>query len=224
VSVPLLSEDGRDALQEMVNVGMGTAGAALARVLNAFVELAVPSIDLVDRRRVVALLNAGSWADNQLEAARQPFFGRISGESLMLFDAEEAARLSDLVGGEGDRRRNPGSVEQSSTSPDATNDGAQHELLLDLANVVIGACVNGIADPLREVVSFAPPALLQGRPSVCEAALGDPKSWQRGLVINVDFKLEAKSFRSRVLVFLSEQSLALIDRAITRFLDELAAS
>jgi len=204
--MPLLADDKRDALQEIVNIGMGAAGRALAQVLNAFVELAVPSVDFVDRRRVTTLLNTGAWADSELVAVRQPFFGRIMGESLMLFDGSEAGRLADLVG-----HTEPPSVEQ------------RHELLLDLANIVIGACVNGIAEPLREIVSFAAPSMLVGRPKVCGFALQDSGSGQRGLVINVDFKLEARSFRSRVLVFLAEQSLALIDGAISRFLDDLAA-
>ena len=136
----------------------------------------------------------------------EKFFGRIMGESLMLFDGSEAGRLADLVG-----HTEPPSVDQ------------RHELLLDLANIVIGACVNGIAEPLREIVSFAAPAVLVGRPKVCGFALQDSGSGQRGLVINVDFKLEARSFRSRVLVFLAEQSLTLIDGAISRFLDDLAA-
>jgi chemotaxis protein CheC len=201
-----MSDDKRDALQEIVNIGMGVAGSALAQVLNAFVELTVPSVDLVERRRVAGLLNTGAWADSELVAVRQSFFGRVTGESLMLFDGREASRLADLVG-----HVQPPSVEQ------------QHELLLDLANIVIGACVNGIAEPLREIVSFAAPAMLMGSPKVCEFALQDSGS-RRGLLINLDFKLEARSFHSRVLVFLAEQSLELIDRAISRFLDDLAAS
>jgi chemotaxis protein CheC len=202
----LMSDHKRDALGEIVNIGMGVAGSALARVLNAFVELSVPSVDLVDRRRVATLLDTGAWTSSELIAVRQSFFGRVMGESLILFDGSEATRLADLVG-----ENQPPTVEQ------------QHELLLDLANIVIGACVNGIAEPLHEVVSFAAPAILMGRPKVCEFALQDSGSWQRGLVINVDFKLEARSFHSRVLVFLAEQSLELIDREISRFLDELGA-
>jgi chemotaxis protein CheC len=207
VTGPLFSEEKRDALQELVNVGMGAAGAALARVLSAFVELTVPSIELVDRRRIGTLFNTGSWSDSELAAVRQPFFGRIMGESLMLFDGGEIARLADLMGG----------------APVASV-GQQHEMLLDLANVVIGACVNNIAEPLNEVVSFGAPSVLKGRSNVCGFALHDSGSWQRGLIINVDFKLEAKSFRSRVLVFLSEQSLTLVGQALTRFLDALAAN
>jgi len=44
------------------------------------------------------------------------------------------------------------------------------------------------------------------------------------LIVNVDFRLERRSFLSRVLVFLPEQSLQRIDEAVTRLLDDLAAS
>jgi chemotaxis protein CheC len=202
-----MSNEKRDALGEIVNIGMGVAGSALAQVLNAFVELTVPSVDLVDRQRIAGLLEAGTGTAEDLIAVRQSFFGRIMGESLILFEGSEAAGLADLIGHE----QGP-TVDQ------------KHELLLDLANIVIGACVNGIAEPLHEIVSFAAPAMLIGRPKACEFALRESGNWQRGLVINVDFRLEARSFHSRVLVFLAEQSLELIDRDISRFLDELGAS
>jgi chemotaxis protein CheC len=202
----MLTEDKRDALQEIVNIGMGAAGAALAKVLGAFVELAVPRIDVVDRKRLPLLLDAGAWSDRELEAVRQPFFGGIIGESLMLFDGAEPAHLADLVG-----------------YTDAPSVEEQQEILLDLANVVIGACVTGIAEPLEEVVSFAPPTRLGGRPDASAFVLGDPAQGREALVINVDFKLEERRFRSRVLVFLSEPSLLRIDDAIHRFLDALAS-
>src|SRR6266404_5217235 len=162
VTAPLLAEDKRDALQEIVNIGMGAAGAALAQVLGAFVELSVPRIDLVDRRRAATLFNTGSWSDNEIEVVRQPFFGGISGESLMLFDGAEPEHLADLVG--------------YATTPSKEE---QQEMLLDLANVVIGSCVNGIVEPLAEVVSFAPPSRLGGRPDAHAFVLEDVGHWQQ---------------------------------------------
>jgi chemotaxis protein CheC len=206
VNNSILTEDKRDALQEIVNIGMGAAGAALAEVLGAFVELAVPRIDVVDRRRVPLLLDTAAWSDGEIEAVRQPFFGGIIGESLMLFDGAEPAHLAELIG-----HAAAPSVEE------------QQELLLDLANVVIGACVTGIADPLEEVVSFAPPSRLGGRPDATAFVLEDPGQGREALVINVDFKLEERRFRGRVLVFLSEPSLVRIDDAIHRFLNALAS-
>ena len=203
----LMSEAKRDALQEVVNIGMGTAGAALAQVLGAFVELAVPRIELVDRRRAATLFATGAWADREVEAVRQTFFGGIIGESLMLFDGAEPAHLADLAG---------------HTSPPSREE--QQELLLDLANVVIGACVNGIAEPLEEVVSFAAPLHLGARTDSSSFVLENAGAWREALVISVDFKQEERRFRSGVMVFLSESSLQRIDEALTRFLDALAAS
>ncbi|HXT95883.1 MAG TPA: chemotaxis protein CheC [Polyangia bacterium] len=203
-----LSPDKLDALQELVNMGMGKAGAALAEVLGAFVELAVPALDLADRRQVATMLEHGSWAnDREVEAVRQRFFGALMGESVMVFDNQAHAELSDLLG----------------HGPDASATERQ-EALLDLANVVIGACVNGIAEPLNEAVSFAPPARLGGRAEVRGFMSRESAAFGQGLVVNVDFKLEARAFFSRVLVFLPEESIRRIDLAITQLLDGLAAS
>jgi chemotaxis protein CheC len=207
VKAAILSEAKRDALQEVVNIGMGTAGAALAKVLGAFVELAVPRIDFVDRRRAATLFNTGSWSENEIETIRQPFFGGIVGESLMLFDGAEPAHLAGVAGIVG------------TPSPEE-----QQELLLDLANVVIGACVLGIAEPLDEVVSFAPPSRLGGRLDASAFVVEGAGQWKEALVVSVDFKLEDRKFRSGVLVFLTESSLERIDQALDRFLDALAAS
>ena len=42
-----LSEDQKEALQELVNIGMGLAGDSLARILKTFVELSIPRISLI---------------------------------------------------------------------------------------------------------------------------------------------------------------------------------
>jgi chemotaxis protein CheC len=206
VTAALLSVDKRDALQELVNIGMGAAGAALAKALGAFVQLAVPGVDLLDRRRVATLLDDGSWANQEVEAVRQPFFGEFMGESVMVFDGHTCVELCDLLG----------------YGPDSGASERQ-EALLDLANVVIGACVNGIAEPLNETISFAPAARLGGRPEIHALLSRGPEVLSQGLVVNVDFKLEQRAFLSRVLVFLPERSIARIDQALTRLLDGFAA-
>jgi chemotaxis protein CheC len=211
VTAPLLSADKLDALQELVNIGMGAAGASLAQALGAFVELAVPGVDLTDRRNVASLLDTAAWSEQEVEAVRQPFFGAFTGESMMLFDGQVHAQLAGL----------PGYPAEAAANPSAT---AHQEVLLDLANVVIGACVNGIAEPLQEIVSFAPPTRLGTRDEVRSFLSREAVAWQQGLVVNVDFKLESRSFLSRVLVFLPERSLCRIDEALTRLLDGLVAS
>jgi len=207
VTALLLSEEKRDALRELVNMGMGTAGAALAKALGAFVELESPGLDVTDRRSLAKQLDTGAWRTGEIEAVRQPFFGAFTGESLMLFDTPAHAELAGMLGYGPDS----GAVEHQ-------------EALLDVANVVIGACVNGIAESLDEVVSFAPPMRLGTRADVQAYLSQEAVALHQGLIVNVDFKLEARSFLSRVLVFLPEPSMLRIDQALSRLLDGLAAS
>ena len=205
MTAALLSADKRDALQELVNIGMGAAAASLAKALGVFVQLAVPGVDLLDRGRVATLLDDGSWANQDVEAVCQPFFGEFMGESVMVFDGHTHTELCDLLG----------------YGPDSSA-GERQEALLDMANVVIGACVNGIAEPLNETISFAPAVRLGGRSEI-HGLLSKGPALSQGLVVNVDFKLEGRAFLSRVLVFLPEHSIARIDQALTRLLDGLAA-
>jgi len=148
-----LTPEKLDALQELVNMGMGSAGAALAQALGVFVELAVPSVDFTDRRNVASLLDKGAWAKEEVEAIRQPFFGAFTGESMMIFNEQVQSELADL----------PGYALAAGAKPTSAE---QQEMLLDLANVVIGACVNGIAEPFLQNVSFAPPSRLGARDAI----------------------------------------------------------
>jgi chemotaxis protein CheC len=211
MTAPALTPEKLDALQELINIGMGAAGAALAEALGAFVELTVPGIEFTDRRSLAGLLDVGPWAKHEVEAIRQPFFGAFTGESLMIFDEQVHAQLADV----------PGYAVPGGRKPDTAE---QQEMLLDLSNVVIGACVHGIAGRFHEKLSFGAPARLGARADVRAYLLQEPVALHQGLIVNLDFKLEARSFLSRVLVFLPEHSLQRIDQALTQLLDGLAAS
>ena len=207
-----LTPEKLDALQELVNMGMGAAGAALAEALGVFVELAVPSVDFTDRRSVATLLDKGAWAKEEVEAIRQPFFGAFTGESMMIFNEQVQSELAELPG------------YALATAGGKPTGAEQQEMLLDLANVVIGACVNGIAEPFFQNVSFAAPSRLGTRDAIRAYLSHETVAWHEGLIVNVDFKLEGRSLLSRVLVFLPEPSLQRIDEAVTRLLNDLAAS
>src|SRR5205823_6145639 len=120
-----------DALQELVNLGMGSAGAALAAALDSFVELRVPRLELVEPTRVSELLRTGPWGERDFSCVRQAFFGGLMGESLMLLHGVSPPQLGPLLG----------------HGPNEDADLDNEEMLLDIANAAMGACVNGIAEP-----------------------------------------------------------------------------
>ena len=56
MTAALFSEDQRDALQELTNIGMGQAGASVAAVLGEFVQLSVPRILVLKPNLIPAAL------------------------------------------------------------------------------------------------------------------------------------------------------------------------
>ena len=43
-----LTEDERDCLQELMNVAYGSATAAITEILDAFAQLSIPKIQIID--------------------------------------------------------------------------------------------------------------------------------------------------------------------------------
>ena len=73
MSITPLTEDQRDALQEVLNIAMGQAGDSLARILDAFVELSVPRIRIVDVSRVSDTVRDMVGDRQEVTAVRQSF-------------------------------------------------------------------------------------------------------------------------------------------------------
>ena len=137
MTAPAFDAEKWDALQELVNLGMGSAGASLAAALGSFVELKVPRLELVEPKRILDAFEAGVWKDREFSCVRQVFFGGLMGETLMLFQGLNCGRVAELLG-----------------HGHLLDADGEAEVTLDLANAVIGACLNGIAEPLGVVLSF----------------------------------------------------------------------
>ena len=96
-----LTEDQQDCLQEIINVAMGQASDQLARYLDTFVYLKVPSIEQVSAQTLIQLL---SPAEQAVAVVSQGFFGYegIRGEALLIYQPKDSDRLADLLGYEPD--------------------------------------------------------------------------------------------------------------------------
>ena len=78
-----LSDDQRDALQEIANIGMGQAGSSIAKIWGEFVRLSIPRIANVERQEIPAVLQQLVGEKNIL-AVRQAFHGQLRGEVIIV--------------------------------------------------------------------------------------------------------------------------------------------
>lgn len=204
MSLTQLSEDQRDALQEVLNIAMGQAGDSLARILDAFVELSVPRIRIVDVGRVADTVREMVGDRQEITAVRQSFFDDLRGEALVIFGASGCKDLADLMG----------YAEQLDVQ-------SERELLLDVANVLVGAILNGITETLGTELSYSAPSIMAERAQVDTLINLEQLSWSHALLLEVNYSLENRDFKSHLLLLMAEEAIESLRRAIDQFMESI---
>jgi chemotaxis protein CheC len=195
-----LNEDQRDALQEICNVGMGKAAAALAKLLGAFVTLAVPDIRLVGVDQLRVLLSP--QGDGELPPVRQAFQSDISGEAIVLVGKDGQRELRQLMG------------------HDAGDPDTQVEVLCDITNLLVGACVRSVFEQLGWHICFSQPTLLPASGNK-QGGLVPGGRWQMALLLEIHFTMEEGGFGARMVLLLPDAAIRGMMEALDHFLEAL---
>jgi chemotaxis protein CheC len=204
VSAPQLSEEHRDALQEVANIAMGEAGASLAQLLGTFVRLSVPRIQISGAASLPDLLGKLLGSGQRVTAVRQSFLSRVQGEAIVLFGEAGCAEVADLMGYE------------SSLAA-----GERREVLLDVANMLVGACLGGIFRQFHIDPGFSAPSLLAEN-TPCEELLdARTLNWSHALMVEVHFGLETSTFSCHLVLLLPERSIDAIRDALAQLIADL---
>jgi chemotaxis protein CheC len=206
MSEPVLTEDRRDALQEVANLAMGQAATRLARLLDGFIELSVPRVKLVAVSDAADALREMTGIDDTVSAVRQGFRSDIKGEALVICRSDGVEQLCALV-------NDP----YARSSYEAVS---QKELMFDVANLLTGACVSSILDQLGRTPVFSAPGLLGDAMTLEEVFQPSVLQWEVALLVEVNFALEDQSFRAHLVMLMAEESI----RHMNGALDELLSS
>lgn len=143
---PLLSPLEKDALQEIMNISFGQAAADLSDVINLYVTLTVPHIDLLRFDGVYPLIKGDIDGANDMSMVKQFFSGKFSGSSVLIFPHGEGKKLLRLFDENAD---------MSISEDDA--DIIEKETLIEISNIIMGACISKIAELLKDMVCYSPP-------------------------------------------------------------------
>lgn len=201
-----LNQDQIDTLQELVNIAMGQAGDSLARILDTFVELSVPRIRVVTVDELTPTVINMVDSQQLITAVRQAFYNshKLHGEAVMLYGEKGCNELADLMGYEGE-----------------LDHTAEQELLLDVSNVLVGACLNGLAEQLATDLSFSAPSIMAQQSPVQMVMTPENLSWSHALLVEVNFGLENRDFKSHLLMLMAEEAIIALGAALDKFLESL---
>ncbi len=188
--------DAMDTYQEVVNIAMGRAGDLLARLLNAFVILPVPNVNMLEVSELRMALQQIEDRDS-VSAVCQGLIGAgIAGEAMLIFNESSFTDIAELM-------KYKGTIDET----------AQLELLMDISCILIGACLKGIADQLDITFSQSHPVILGQHVCVNEVLKHNEKRWNKILAIEIPYRIENKRINCELLLLFTEDSIdALNDR------------
>jgi chemotaxis protein CheC len=124
-----LSDFQKDALQELGNIGAGSAATALSQLLGRDVDLNVPEVQIVPVDKITERLAT----HNQIVAAVYlRVFGEIKARTLIIFPQDKVMLLLDLL-----MKRNLGETKEFGET--------EQSALKEVGNIIISAYLNAIA-------------------------------------------------------------------------------
>jgi len=204
-----LNEDQQDCLQEIINVAMGQASDQLARYLDTFVYLKVPSIEQVSSQYLSDALNSDTQS---VAVVSQGFFGYegIRGEALLMYQPKDSDRLADLLGYEPDEL----SVE---------------EQIIDLSSILTTTFLNVFASQINNQMSYSAPRLLfsnnaenktSAKSSISAHIEHQSFNWDVALKVKISYQVTDYSFNCDMILLFPESAILNITNVIDRILEE----
>lgn len=197
-----LSTDLRDCYQEIANVAMGRAGDLMARLLDVFVLLPIPNVNLIEVSELSMALSSVASNDTT-SGVCQGFIGAgISGEALLILSDSSFQDIARLMGFDGE-----------------LDESTELELLMDMANTVIGACLNGVSEQLDMPFSQGHPVVLGQHRTISELIATNSSKWAQTLAIEISYNIENYPIKCDLLLLFTEESMRTLNNKIAYLLD-----
>lgn len=173
-----------DFYQEVSNVAMGQAGAMLAKLLDTFVPLPIPKVEVIGPDALNELLVK---AVDGSDLISQGFVGSsLAGEVLLVLEHDSLDKVAQALG------QKKGAQELSQT-----------ELLMTLANALSGAFISSFAKQIDLCFSRSTPQIVYDFTGLPE----DNRDWGQTLMISLNYKFEDHDIHCDLMMIFTEDSL-----------------
>lgn len=135
------SEIQKDALTELINIGVGKAAGVLNEMLETHVELQVPSVSVLDSLQLQKLLETCSSSRHSVVRLR--FDGGLTGATSLVLQLSDAGKLVRLL--------------TKHKSDGAEFEAVMESTLLEVGNIVINGVMGSIANTVGMTINYSIP-------------------------------------------------------------------
>ena len=193
-------DDKLDAYRELVNVAMGRAGENLARLMGEFVDLPIPNVNELESSELLMAVAEINHNESVSAVSKGFVSAGIKGEALVIFSDTNTANIVELL-----------KYEKS-----LDDQRQQLEALMDVSNILIGACLNALSEQLLLRFTHSHPILL-GRHQGLDVLLKDNiRHLDKIMTVEIAYAIKSHDIRFDLLLLFPDDAM---EQMYTRYVE-----
>jgi chemotaxis protein CheC len=186
-----LTTSQQDALTELINIGYARAAAALSDLTGHRISLEVPEVAIHLITEIKEKLQR--VIKGEVASVNQVFSGPISGNAILLLDREAALLLNSLL---------------TDRDEAVELDGAAREVITEVGNIVLNACLGAFGNLLKVQVTFTVPYLqVENVQKVLSSITVAGDELEYALIIHTRFHMRSSNVSGYLVIILGVVSL-----------------
>ncbi|MES9855128.1 MAG: hypothetical protein ABW166_00795 [Sedimenticola sp.] len=196
----------KDAITELLNIGVGRAAASLGQLLGEELMLSVPTLYIQTRRQTAELMHRQDITN--VSAIKERFEGGFNGDAMLIFPSHKSLVLVRALLGE--------TVDENSITE------LEREALLEVGNIILNGCLGSIANTLGGEFFCSLPEYLQGQSiDVLEV---EEKADELVLFLHINFAVANLEIEGYLVFLLDIQAADMLRERIHQFLSDSGIS
>lgn len=207
VSSPLLNAAEQftlnDCLQEVSNIAMGRAASVLANMLNVFIKLPVPKVNVLEVGELQMALDY-SVKEDSFSAVSQGFVGAgIAFETLLIFSDSSFPDMAKLL-----------------NVTETIDSVVEVELLMDVSSVLVGPFIDAFGKQLNIDFSHSHPVLIAQHAKVSDLVNAKKAKWKRTLAVEIVYEVENYQISCDLMLLFTEDSVSVLENLLSYLVEE----
>lgn len=188
----ILTPQQNDALVELVNIAFERTAGSLSELTGQRVQIGLPEVSVCPIEDVYNVLR--HHVDGEVVTIHQVFAGPVAGDALLLLDQAGAKSLTSLL-----------TQEQPVT---AQLDASAQEVLIEVGNILLNACLGMFGNLLKVHASFSVPRLhLDSLHVMMNSIIVESSELRYALIVATRFQVQQSLIQGYLAIILGVESL-----------------
>ncbi|MGR3318847.1 MAG: chemotaxis protein CheC [Candidatus Anammoxibacter sp.] len=206
---PIVTDEEKEILQEIMNIAFGKASAELSEFIDINVVLSVPYINVLKSSDLHDYIKNEMKENYQVSILEQKYWGKFKGDALLVFSAETANELITVL--------DPDRVLAYESDP---IDMLERESLMEVGNILIGACVGKIAELLKGNVTYTAPRMILDNEPIGKLSKSQISPDSSVILLKTTFQFNERDADGFLFLLTSYDSIDWLKKALREFMEQ----